>query len=164
MAFAYGTSITTPNGSTAIEKLNINDTASAWTPDEVVPTVIVFSSGSPGGYPAGGIAFLEIGDNDLIVTQDQPIVLAGGKIKMAGQLIPQRDHLLQADGQPVMLNMLSLGQWSGGLHSVVVDQLTDAGNHYIIANGIVCGDFLIERMPSPYDEDDTPFLGEEEHK
>jgi len=160
MAFAYGTSITTPNGTTSIEQLTQGDTVSAWTPDGVVPKEVIFSSGTPGGFPASGIFFLEFGEGSLIVTRDQPFVLAGNKVKKTNQLKPG-DQLLKADGQTLMLEMISTGQWDRGLHGFAIDNSGRSGTHLIIANGIVCGDYVMEMMPSPPDDsDDMPVFGE----
>ncbi|MES2268306.1 MAG: hypothetical protein V4520_16205 [Bacteroidota bacterium] len=160
MAFAYGTSITTPNGSIAIEQLNIGDPVSAWTPDGKVTTEVVFSSGTPEGFPASDIFFLEFDECSLIVTRDQPFVLADNKVKKTTELGPG-DQLLKPDGQTVTLRMMSVGQWNRGLNGIAIDKTNNTGNHLIIANGIVCGDYVMEVMPSPHD-DDRPFL--EDHK
>ena len=162
MSFAYGTPITTPNGTTVIERLSLGDTASAWTPGGTIPKSVVFSDGTPDS-PSDSMVHLWFGDDTLIVTQDQPIVLAGNKVKRAAQLIPGRDELLMANGQSVMLTDIASIRYNGGLHDIAIDKLDKTGDHLIIANGIVCGDYLMQIMP-PDDSDDMPFLGEEEHK
>ncbi|MBD1386003.1 hypothetical protein IDJ75_11985 [Mucilaginibacter rigui] len=160
MAFAYGTSITTPNGTTPIEQLTQGNIVSAWTPDGTVPKAVIFSDGTPGGFPVNGLFFLEFGEGSLIVTRDQPFVLADNTVKKTTQLRPG-DQLLKADGQTVMLQMISTGQWDRGLHGIAIDSPGQSGNHLIIADGIVCGDYVMEMMPSPPDDsDDMPLFGE----
>lgn len=163
MAFAYGTLITIPNGTTAIEQLMPGDTASAWTANGAVSKAVVFSNGTPGSRSSDSAIHLRFGDDTLIVTQDQPIVLAGNKVKNADGLIPSHDELLKANGQSVMLDNISFIRYDGGVHAIAIDNLDKTGDHLIIANGIVCGDYLMQIMQSD-DSDDMPFHGEDEHK
>ncbi|QHS55535.1 hypothetical protein GWR56_08270 [Mucilaginibacter sp. 14171R-50] len=147
MSFANGTLITTPNGTTAIEQLKIGYTVSAWTPTGVIPKAVVHSLGET-DLPSLTLMQLSFNDVTLLVTLDQPVVLADNSIKKAGQLNPVTDHLMGTNGQPVKLTSLNMGMYNLGIHSIIIDTPAKSGQHRIIANGIVCGDYLMEIMPS----------------
>jgi hypothetical protein len=164
MAFAYGTLITIPNGTTAIEQLMPGDTASAWTANGAVPKAVVFSNGTPGGRSSASAIHLRFGDDTLIVTQDQPIVLAGNKVKNAAQL-QRGDRLVNVDRGEVVLIAIDSTMYNGVLHAIAIDKLDNTGDHFIIANGFICGDYVMEMMsPPPDNSHHMSFPGEEEYK
>ena len=143
MAFAYGTSITTPNGTTPIEQFSQGDTVSAWTPDGTVPKEVIFSSGT-GDHSAGSVIFIRFGENSLIASFDQPMILADNSIKRADQLIPGVNRLLGANGQSVNIDMAAVEMYTRGIHHIAIDKFDPTGEHRIIANDIVCGDYFME--------------------
>lgn len=81
-------------------------------------------------------------EGEIIVTPDQPFLLSTKEIKRANRLIPGVDLLLSATGSTLQILDLHIGGYRGRVHNVAIN-----GSHkgdWIVAAGIICGDYTIE--------------------
>ncbi|MES2134275.1 MAG: Ig-like domain-containing protein [Bacteroidota bacterium] len=133
-----------------------------------------FSSGtsSEGIQPAMVYLTLE-GEqtSDLICSMDQPFLLADGKFTTAGRLVPGM-QLVDKDGNPVNIALVSIGAYHGGVHHISTDApwLKSADGHLLLAGGVVLGDFTLQmyfnQLPDDMKEpnhNDLPLIGTAEY-
>jgi hypothetical protein len=152
MCFAYGTEVVVPDGRRAIEHLAVDDALMAgsaaggsWS---WMSRRVEFSMGTgPGSEQT--MAHLEFGDGQaLVVTLDQPMLIAGGVLKTASRLVPGMDVLIAADGSDVPLWQASLGRFKGGIHSVATERSggrdTGLDGHLLLCGGVICGDYVLQ--------------------
>ena len=161
--FARGTPVASPDGMKAIEMFNTGDmifvaTMSASLNPTWGTKAVAFSSGSDAGSK-GTVLYIRFGDNSgdddasvkepghLIVTKDQLLLLADGKLKKADRLVPHQDQLVSAkDGKPININSISIGEWRGGLHHIAtsMDYTGSTGEHLLNSNGVITGDYCLQ--------------------
>jgi hypothetical protein len=146
MAFAANSPVTVPDGTKPISQFSIGDTVTVFTPNGTESKQITFSDGSgPGGRHAN-MVYIEFneGNESLIVTTDQPLMMADHKLKRATNLTPG-DALMGGNGQAIMAVHIFMGEYSGGLQSVATNGAREGSDgHFIIVSGVVCGDFQVE--------------------
>jgi hypothetical protein len=146
MAFAANSPVTVPDGTKPISQVSIGDTVTVFTPNGTQPKQITFSSGTGPGERHANMVYIEYseGHGSLIVTPDQPVMMADHKLKRATNLTPG-DKLMGGDGQATMAMRVSMGMYSGGLQSVMTNGAREGSDgHFIIVSGVVCGDFHVE--------------------
>ncbi|MCD7041274.1 hypothetical protein LRQ11_30465 [Pseudomonas sp. MAFF 311095] len=108
---------------------------------------VTFSDGmapSP-GQPA---VLLQYGDKgELVVTLDQPMVLADGRFKAADRLTLD-DKLVDREGKPVKLHAVVLGKFTVGFHALATNDFSqhDPSLWCLETNGVVAGDHLVMAM------------------
>ncbi|HEX5184456.1 MAG TPA: Hint domain-containing protein [Allosphingosinicella sp.] len=149
MSFAADTRVNTPGGMRPIGELRKDDSVLAASLDGGKPIwsseAVVLAADIPGGERQ--MVVLRYGaDGELVATFDQPFLLASGKVKEARLLVPG-DALLGADGEPVALNMIVEGTYSGALADIVAGTLEWHGTidgHLLDVAGLACGDYLVE--------------------
>jgi hypothetical protein len=155
MSFAFGTAVESPGGPRAIEDYAVGDRVMAASEDggswAWAAREVAFSSGTG---PGGGhtMVWLSFGDGaGLIVTQDQPMLVAGGKLQTADRLAPGADSLVAADGRLLTIAQVSLGQFDGGVHAIAtaiggasLDWDGSLDGHLLEAAGAICGDFILQ--------------------
>ncbi|MFI5398417.1 MAG: hypothetical protein ACHQ9S_23025 [Candidatus Binatia bacterium] len=85
------------------------------------------------------------GHADLILSLDQPVLLADGKTKKASQLTPT-DMLLDDSARPVGVTFVQWGQFGGALCCLATsfESATTLDNHIVFANGIAVGDYALQ--------------------
>jgi hypothetical protein len=146
MAFAANSPVRVPDGTKPISQFSIGDTVTVFTPNGTEPKQITFSDGSgPGGRHAN-MVYIEFneGHETLIVTPDQPVMMADQTLKRAINLTPG-DALMGGNGQATMAVHIFMGEYSGGLQSVMTNGASEGSDgHLIIVSGVVCGDFQVE--------------------
>ena len=156
--YAYGTPIATPDGEKAIQEFQPGDLVSVATLESTGETLrlswsakpVQFSSGTP-PLPKGStfptMIFVNYGEEQksIIATSDQLFLLANGKVKQAGTLTIN-DRLVAADGTPVRINAVKLGEYSGGIHHIALSSrfTEDLDGHLLNSNGVVTADFSVQ--------------------
>lgn len=153
--FARGTVVATPDGHRAIETLTEGALVLAAHPSGEAPgglvwepTKVTFSSGTSQGtnHSMVYLAFHE-GEQkprDLICSADQVLMLADGKLTRASRL-HRGDQLVTQDGAPVQIHTIAIGEYDGGVHHIGTAALNDlAGQHLIVAGGVVAGDYYLQ--------------------
>ncbi|SFW75060.1 Ig-like domain-containing protein [Chitinophaga sancti] len=163
---AYGTPIAIPTGLKAIEKIvegeevmsgaltNTNGKLTfTWT-----PATVTFSQGTPPTDPLSGIATTMVfiycrEDLGLISTEDQLLMTSAGTLKQANTLKPG-DQLVTVDGEPVAIQSIKIGNWSGGVHHITAGKpfTGDINGHLISAGSFVVGDFSVQLDPTALGE------------
>ncbi|MGN6253460.1 MAG: hypothetical protein ACTHO8_00500 [Solirubrobacterales bacterium] len=109
------------------------------------PARVGFSQGTEDGHQPA-MAYLVYGDGEeLIASPDQPLMLADGSLTTAGRVVPGQE-LMGVDGNPVPVQLASLGGYDGGVHHIATNPDWDGSidNHLIQANGVVAGDFTLQ--------------------
>jgi hypothetical protein len=113
------------------------------------PHIVEFSSGTDSAQPA--MIFIHFGDEGaLIVTADQPVLIAGGKLKRADQLAPGDDRLVAAGGGDLEITQVSIGSFAGGIHDIAtglsssLDWDGSLDGHLLNVSGVICGDFILQ--------------------
>ncbi len=153
MCFAYGTSVQLPDGSRAIERLEIGDPVLAASARDggwawQLETVRFSEGAGPGG--AGmrqTMVSLGFGEGArLIVTPDQPMLLASGLLRRADRLTPGRDRLVASGGDAIDLLEVSLSLFGGGIHSIATsfDPARSLDRHLLACAGVICGDYALQ--------------------
>ncbi|MGQ7248929.1 hypothetical protein ACUN9Y_16535 [Halomonas sp. V046] len=105
---------------------------------------------------------------ELVVTPDQPMLMADGTLKTADRITPD-DHLVDPQGQPVKVTASLLGKARVGFHSLSAqrfDTQEDPG-WFLQTNGVVAGDHMVLAMQDSdslsrmfsQGHDDLPKLG-----
>lgn len=147
---ANGTPIAIPDGVKAIEQFNIGDdvTVGDWNASKLSwkTGTVKFSSGTDAGS-SSTMMFIQYGDKkQLIASMDHLLLLATGKLKRADRLVPQKDQLLSAEGQPLDILSSISGKWEKGLHHIATGlQFTGSlDGHLINSAGIVSGDYCLQ--------------------
>ena len=180
--FAYGTQIGIPEGSKAIEQFSIGDqvlTANVTAHGDGVnlswtPATVSFSSGTgPDGYQPTMVFIRHGGAGSIIVTPDHLFLMPNGKLKRANRLVPGVDFLVSAEGVPVEINEVSLGEYRGGVHHIATDKefSGEISGHLLISEGIVSGDFNLQIHAAALkeaffvdDHDELPTIGQPEYE
>ena len=153
--FAYGTKIGVPNGTKKIEDfvrddlvlsakifLDVNGMKLEWQTARVS-----FSQGTGRDSYQASMVYIQHGDTGLIiVTPDHLFLLSSGKLKRADRLVPGKDLLVSAEGTPVVINEVSIGEYKGGVHHIATDKefSGDLNDHLILSDGVVSGDFNLQ--------------------
>ena len=127
-----------------ISKLNVGEFASAWSIDGITNQPIFFSQGSD-SYTVLAV-YIRTENCELITSPTQRMCLADQTLKRADQLVPNSDLLLVADGQPENIESIILGRYNEQLHHIAINTMELKDKHLIIANGLVCGDFVLEML------------------
>lgn len=179
--FANGTRIGIPSGQKVIEQFNIGDkvlTASLkpgggasmnW-----APATVKFSSGTgPDGHQSAMI-YLHFGDNGtIVVTPDHLFLRPDGKLVRADRLVPGRDQLVSAEGAPVDIHEVAVGEYHGGVHHIATDIAYNGtlDGHLLLSEGIVSGDFILQMHASQLKDnhfvdnhDDLPKVGSPDYE
>ncbi|HTS27741.1 MAG TPA: hypothetical protein VMH81_17825 [Bryobacteraceae bacterium] len=113
------------------------------------------------------IVFGEGAGRELICNTDQPFLLADGKFTTGGKLRPGQ-QLVDRDGKPLPVQLVSIGQYDGGVHHIATDEpWTGSPNgHLLLAAGAVAGDFALQSgfsdLPAELKEpnyDQLPLIG-----
>ncbi len=149
MSLAYGTPVGTPAGPRAIETLVIGDAVlasgealgwKAW--------AVRFSEGlGPSGSGASMMIFVSWDDGEIIASPDHVFVRADLSMVQAQMLVPGI-QLLGADGGPVTVQDVMMGQWTRGIHAIGTGAPWPAAQlagHLLSTQGVVTGDFFVEQ-------------------
>lgn len=175
--YAYDTPIATPDGEKAIQEFQVGDLVSVATLESTGETLrlswsakpVQFSSGTPplskgaAHYPS--MIFVNYGEEQksIIATSDQLFLLANGKVKQAGKLSIY-DLLVAADGTPVRINAVKLGEYSGGIHHIALSRrFTETlDGHLLNSNGVVTADFSVQIQTEQLGDllEEGPSIGE----
>jgi hypothetical protein len=85
------------------------------------------------------------GPKEVICSPDQPFLLPDGKLARAQKLRPG-DHLVDQDGKPVTLALVSIGGYHGGVHHIAIGGPYDGNldGHLILSGGLVAGDYDVQ--------------------
>jgi hypothetical protein len=179
MCFAFETPVESPKGPRPIQDYVVGDpvlAASAanggwaW-----APHIVEFSSGTGGGGEQIMVFILFGEGGKLIVSVDQPLLLAGGKLQTANRLVPGRDSLTAADGSALAIEQVSIGTFTGGIHDIAtgigpasLDWDGSLDGHLLNCAGAICGDFILQiRHGDPrmarYLAPDAPAIGTPEY-
>lgn len=145
MSLAADTLITVPGGTSQISKLNVGAFASAWSINGITNQPIFFSQGSDSPTEIF-VIYIRTENSTLITSPAQRMCLADQTLKRADQLVPNSDLLLLSDGQPENIESIILGRYNGLLHHIAINTMELKDKHLIIANGLVCGDFVLEML------------------
>ena len=117
------------------------------------------------------IVFGKGGGQELICNMDQPFLLSDGKFTTGGKLRPGQS-LVDRDGKPLPIQMVSIGGYQGGVHHIATDVSWTGSpdGHLLIAGGVVAGDFTLQNyfssLPASMKEPDhetLPLLGTAEY-
>jgi hypothetical protein len=180
MSFAFETPAESPKGPRPIQDYAVGDPvmaasaengAWAWAARDVA-----FSSGTgPGGHQ-GAMIFIRFGEErELIVDQDQPMLIAGGKLQTASRLVPGRDSLVAADGSALAVTSVSVGRYDGGVHAIAtmvgggLDWDGSLDGHLLNCAGAICGDYVLQirhgdpRMARYLADPHAPVIGSAEY-
>lgn len=86
-------------------------------------------------------------DGELVVTPDQPMLLADGKLKAANRLTTG-DYLVDHQGDPVPVTAVVLGKYRVGFHSITTQKFNskEEPGWFLEANGVIAGDHLVMAM------------------
>ncbi|MEQ5857163.1 hypothetical protein NFI08_15925 [Halomonas sp. EF61] len=107
-------------------------------------------------------------EGELVVTPDQPMLMADGTLKSADRLTTD-DHLVDRQGAPVKVEACVLGKQRTGFHSLSAQRfdLKETPGWFLETNGVVAGDHMVLAMQDGEDladmfapgHDDLPKLG-----
>ncbi len=179
--FANGTSIAIPDGSKVIEQFSIGDqvlTADVTKSGTGInlnwsTASVSFSSGTgPDGHQPSMVFIRHGRVGSIVVTTDHLFLMPNGKLKRANRLVPGVDFLVSAEGVPVEINEVSLGEYRGGVHHIATDKefTGDISGHLLISEGVVSGDFNLQIHAAQLkeshfvdDHDDLPTIGQPEY-
>jgi hypothetical protein len=176
--FANDTVVAAPQGNKAIYLFAVGDSVLTGSVDANAGKVQIdwdtalvnFSSGtgSTGHQPM--MVYISMTGkvlHEVICTMDQVFLLADGKFTTAGKLRPGQ-KLVDKDGNPVNVDLVSIGSYDGGVHHISTDRpwhQTPDG-HLLLAGGVVAGDYTLqlyfEQLPDDMKEDGLaalPMLG-----
>jgi hypothetical protein len=116
--------------------------------------VVTFSTGTgPGGLQPLMVYLVynsPDGPKDVVCSPSQPFLLPDGTLTLSQKLQPG-DQLVDKDGNPVTLALVSIGSYVGGVHHIAVgaDFTGSPDGHLILAGGLVAGDYdLQSNFPS----------------
>lgn len=175
--FANGTLIAIPDGFKVIEQFNPGDqvlTADVQANGDGVrlnwsTATVSYSNGTgPDGYQPSMVYVRHGGVGTIIVTTDHLFLMPNGKLKRANRLVPGVDFLVSAEGVPVEINEVSLGEYRGGVHHIATDKefTGDISGHLLVSEGVVSGDFNLQIHATDLkeshfieDHDDLPIIG-----
>lgn len=163
-SMAYDTQVATPQGNgdvlEPIQNFEIGDRVFALEQDDDEGLQwgierVKFSSGTgPGGRTPAMvyISFDEVASfNRIVVTPDHLFLVGDAGLtkvmfKRAERLVPGVDVLVSYEGKAVPIKLVSLGEYSGGIHNIATStNLKDEWEgHLIITNGIISADYLLQ--------------------
>jgi hypothetical protein len=122
---------------------------------------VQFSAGSPPNATGIGnvMFYIEYGGNmpggrrkSLIASPNQLFLMAdSGMLKRADQLVPGADRLTGAEGQALPVARVHSGTYLGAVHYIATEVpgyeafSGSLDQHLIIANGVISGDFTLQR-------------------
>jgi hypothetical protein len=148
---AVDTPVTTPDGTVKVQDIVPDETVVlaagrglAWT-----PTVVTQASFATPGLTEHAIYIqylLNGEEKGLIVTRDQPLLLANRSLIVADQL-QLDDQLIDRDGTPVQVTDVHWGSYSGNFYEFATKMEppdAELDDHLVLINGIVSGDFAIQ--------------------
>lgn len=113
------------------------------------PRAVGYSDGtSPSSAPQTMVMIQYGEDGELIATPDQLMLMPDGRLKDAKLLVPG-DRMVDDNGQPVVVNSVHLGEYSGGIQHlgigpVPADTDVPVNGNLFSANGIIVGDFWLQ--------------------
>jgi hypothetical protein len=123
------------------------------------------------------MVFIHFGaGGSLIVTPDQPMLIAGGKLQTADRLVPGIDTLVAADGGALPILATSIGQFDGGIQDIAtgigasLDWDGGLDGHLLNCAGAICGDFVLQirhgdpRMARYLADPSGPRIGTSEYR
>ena len=132
-----------------------------------------FSSGTGPDGNQSAMVFIHHGEvGSLIVTPDHLLMMSTGKLNRADRIVPGKDFLVSAAGQPVAINEVHIGQYHGGVHHITtdVDYTGSIDGHLLVSEGIVSGDFNLQirseeliKSGAMVDYKDLPAIGSDEY-
>lgn len=179
--FAWGTRITVaPNAYRVVESIHIEDV--------ILTTRVAIVNGKPvldwvsrtvtfadGMEPAENqsAVLLQYGEEgELVVTPDQPMLMANGKLKAANRLTTD-DYLVDSRGEPVQVTAVVLGRYRVGFHSVTTQEFDseEEPGWFLEANGVIAGDHMVLAMQDAdtiaamfaRGHDDLPTIGSDDY-
>ncbi|MGE8340006.1 hypothetical protein BSF41_25700 [Flavobacterium sp. ACN2] len=148
---AGGTRIATSSGEKAIGDLYKGDSVLAFSVKlesgklefSSSEAKVIFSEGGQGQNKALYINFGEY--KEIICTLDQPFLLRNGKYARGSKLRTGQE-LVDAKGNAVVINSISLIDYSGMINNIAVDdfKFTSPNGHLLLAQGIIIGDFAFQ--------------------
>ena len=148
---AGDTKIATPSGERAISNLRRGDSVLAFSAKletgklelSSVEAKVTFSDGTQGQNRALYISFGS--DKEIICTLDQIFLLSNGKYIVGAKLRPGLD-LVDGNGNPVAINSVSMGYYSGIIHNIALDnfKITNPDGHLLLAQGVIIGDYAFQ--------------------
>lgn len=180
MSFAFETPVESPKGPRPIQDYVAGDPVMAASEENGgwawAPHAVEFSSGTASGGQAT-MVFILFGDGGkLIVSPDQPLMLAGGTLQTADRLVPGRDSLVAAGGSALPVEQVSLGTFAGGVHAIAtgivpgsLDWDGSLDGHLLNCAGAICGDFILQirhgdpRMARHLADTNAPRIGTREY-
>src|ERR671932_823858 len=153
--FAHGTRIGVPNGFKVIEQFQVGDRVLT---ADVEPSgtgvklnwstaKVTFSNGTGPDSHQAAMVYIHHGETGIIiVTPDHLFLMPNGKLKRADRLVPGVDYLVSSEGQPVAINEVSIGEYTGGVHHIATNKefTGDLNGHLLISEGVVSGDFNLQ--------------------
>ncbi|SDA19773.1 hypothetical protein SAMN05216315_11239 [Nitrosospira sp. Nsp18] len=167
--FANDTVIAIPGGGKAIYLFTVGEAVMAGSADSSdgklginwAEAVVNFSAGtgSKGHQPM--MVYISLTGktpHELICSTDQVFLLADGKYTRAEKLRPGQ-QLVDKDGDPVSLDLISIGSYDGGVHHISTDQAwhKKPDGHLLLAGGVVAGDYTLQlyfdQLPAEMKED-----------
>ena len=148
---AGDTKIATPSGERAISDLQRGDSVLAFSAKvesgrlelSSSETKVTFSQGAQARITA---LYIILGYNqEIICTLDQPFLLANGKYTRGSKLRPGTE-LVDGQGNPVVVNTISMGTYQGIIHNISVGnfEFTSPNGHLLLAQGVIIGDFAFQ--------------------
>jgi hypothetical protein len=166
MSFANGTRVSiNATAQKAIESITDGQTVYAAAYNNAAQwsqQTVQLSNGTHGGRQSTMIYIvylLQGNERNIIVTGDQPFLLATKQLKQASRLIPG-DNLLSPTGASLEVLKIAEGAYLGDVHDISIDTIGGPG-HWIVAAGIVCGDFDMEINQQA---DNSPAIGTPEYQ
>jgi hypothetical protein len=149
--FAYNTMVAVPGGQVAIQEIGVGKKVRSAKLDKGGKPVwseatVTFSAGvKDGEHPF--MVYINHGDDarDLICNADQIFALSSGQLVPA-QHLTLHDQLMGEDGRPVKINLVAVGNYTGGIHHISTGSYWAgvADGHLLLADGVVVGDFLLQ--------------------
>jgi hypothetical protein len=163
--FASTAPVAVPDGSRPMGEIAIGDqvlvatrSGASW---EWSAREVQFSAGSPPNATGIGnvMFYIEYGGSKpgerrktLVASPNQLFLLAdGGLLKRADQLVPGADCLMDPHGEALPVARVHSGTYLGAVHYIAAavpsyEEFSGSlDNHLIIANGVVSGDFALQR-------------------
>jgi len=178
MVFAWNTQIESPEGPRPVQDYVTGDAvmaaSAAGTGWAWARSSVVFSAGKGPGSQQPAMVYVHFGDmGGLVVTPDQLLMLAGGKLIRADRLVPGSDSLAGAEGGAFPVEMVSIGMYVGGIHDIATGAMQWNGGldgHLLNCMGVIGGNYVLQifqgdpRM-APYlaDLSDRPTIGTAEY-
>lgn len=181
--FAYDTKIGIPGGGfKVIQNFSVGDKVltanvefeSSGIKLEWLSAKVSFSQGTGPDTHQPAMVYIHHGNaRSIIVTPDHVFLLSSGKLKRANRLVPGIDQLVSADGEPVPIHEVSIGEHEGGVHHIATNKefTGDISGHLLLSEGIVSGDFNLQIRADALKEryfvanhDELPKIGTPEYQ